>query len=63
LDCTHSRPPLARASTLLYTGQSGTGTHTGLVTYKLTINGNVNLKHDNDGSKTGLGKSAVSLVE
>jgi hypothetical protein len=50
-------------TTLLYTGQSTTGSYTGLVTYKLTINGATHLNHDADGSKTGLGKATVSLVE
>jgi hypothetical protein len=50
-------------TTLLYTGQSSTGSYTGLVTYKLTINGDVHLNNDSTGTYTGLGKVTVSLIE
>jgi hypothetical protein len=50
---------------LLYTGQSSSGTYTGLVTNTLTINGATNLLQDPTGQYTGLGSSssAVYLIE
>lgn len=50
---------------LLYTGQSSSGTYTGLVVNKLVINGSTNFKQDPTGQYTGLsgGGVAAYLIE
>jgi hypothetical protein len=50
---------------LLYTGQSGSGTYTALVVNKLEINGSTNFKQDPTGQYTGLsgGGAAAYLIE
>lgn len=45
---------------LLYTGQSTSGTYTGLVVDKLVVNGSTNFKADPTGSYTGLGGGGAS---
>ncbi len=44
-------------ASLLYTGQSGSGTYTGIVVDKLQVNGSTNFKQDTTGQYTGLGGS------
>jgi hypothetical protein len=50
---------------LLYTGESSSGTYTGIVVDKLTINGSTNFKQDPTGQYTGLsgGGAAAYLIE
>jgi hypothetical protein len=50
---------------LLYTGQSSSGSYTGLVVDKLTVNGAVVFKQDTTGQYTGLGGGGVTpfLIE
>jgi hypothetical protein len=45
---------------LLYTGESSTGTYTGLVVNKLEINGSTNFKQDPTGQYTGLSGGGAS---
>ena len=45
---------------LLYTGESSTGTYTGIIAYTLEINGSVNFKQDPTGQYTGLSGGGAS---
>jgi hypothetical protein len=47
-------------ASLLYTGQSGSGTYTGLVVNKLQMNGSTNFKQDPTGQYTGLSSGGAS---